>query len=205
METFEIFIIKPTGGTRGNSSKGTNFGEVGNPQNEMINLPSGISIETQVKFRSGSLCAYAVRQALIPNATLADIFHLFFNQGYEIHTNVDMSDANWVEDKKGNTIIPKGSMLLDEMVFNKHYFTGKYNMEFFPYMKNKFNIDPKEIYFILVPQLNYREPEFVQICYGDQGLNFRKKWYDDKYLLIEVTDSYPEGLSDLSPEEIWGA
>ena len=202
METFEIFIIKQTGGTRGNSSRGTNFGEVGNPQNETITLPSGISVETEVKFRHGGLLSYAVRQAYIPNATLADIFHLFFNQDYEIFTNVDVSDPNWVRNSNGEQIIPsKYGRLIDEKRFRYDTFTGEWNMEFFSYMQKMFNVNPHEVMFVGLND----EPYFDYMVYGEQGHNFRKAYLEAKgYMDINVHTTYPEKMSHLTPEEIWG-
>jgi len=55
----DFFVIRKTGGTRGNSNVGQNFGRVGDPQPTTVNI-NGREYATTVEHRSGSLLLYAV-------------------------------------------------------------------------------------------------------------------------------------------------
>ncbi len=207
MNTFNIFIISRIGGSRGNSSRGVNFGSVGNPNPQTIELPSGKTITTDIQFRNGSLLSYAVSQAYIKDATISDIFHIFFNKGYEIFTDVDMSDPQWVRDSKGEQIVPstKGGQRFDEEAFWFDTFKREWRLSFFRYMTHKLGtgFSPYEILFV---GLN-KEPCFGDMTYGEEGYNFRRKYikdvgYEDKH--IYVLDYYPDNLARMSYEEIWG-
>ena len=96
----DIIIVRKTGGTRGNSSRGVNYGNVGNP-----NPTTVMGVQSNVVHRSGALQLYAVEWALIENCSIERLFALL-HEGWNAYPAAEITVNNGDIFQNGSWVIP---------------------------------------------------------------------------------------------------
>jgi len=106
----DVVIIRKTGGTRGNSPIGINFGNVGDPTPEIV-----MGTKTNVVHRSGALLNYAIEWAKIHNCSIDNLFRLL-HEGWNIYLASDVTIIDGDIYRNGSWIIPCGGQFRESPV-----------------------------------------------------------------------------------------
>lgn len=106
----DVIICRQTGGTRGNSPRGINFGNVGDPQPTTV-----MGIRTNVVHRAGALQLYAIEWASIENCSVKQLFNLL-HEGWNVYMAADVEIKDGDVYQNGSWIIPASGQFRESPV-----------------------------------------------------------------------------------------